>query len=80
MMSGLPHKHPPLLSLHVSVWPPQVHAPPFLCPRPAQVFMDAVNRRVATETLLQFAMAKDEFQYIFLTPQVCVGGQGDMQA
>ena len=55
----------------------QVHGPPLFClsrTRPAQVFMDAVNRRVATETLLHFAMAKDEFQYIFLTPQVCVGG------
>jgi hypothetical protein len=31
--------------------------------------MDAVNRRVATETLLQFALEKDTIQHIFLTPQ-----------
>lgn len=36
------------------------------------VFMDAINRRVATETLLEFANETNEYQYIFLTPQVSV--------
>jgi hypothetical protein len=31
--------------------------------------MDAVNRRVATETLLEFALEKGTVQHIFLTPQ-----------
>ena len=31
--------------------------------------MDAVNRRVATETLLEFALDKGTVQHIFLTPQ-----------
>lgn len=31
--------------------------------------MDAVNRRIATETLLQNAFEKDSVQHIFLTPQ-----------
>jgi hypothetical protein len=31
--------------------------------------MDEINRRVATETLLEFAMEHSAFQYIFLTPQ-----------
>jgi len=31
--------------------------------------MDAINRRVATETLLQFALEKSTVQHIFLTPQ-----------
>lgn len=33
------------------------------------VFMDAINRRVATETLLGFAVEKEAVQHIFLTPQ-----------
>ena len=31
--------------------------------------MDAINRRVATETLLRFALEKGTVQHIFLTPQ-----------
>jgi chromosome segregation ATPase len=33
------------------------------------VFMDGINRRVATETLLEFAHDQAEYQFIFLTPQ-----------
>lgn len=33
--------------------------------------MDAINRRMATEALLEFAMTTAEKQYILLTPQVC---------
>ena len=36
--------------------------------------MDAVNRRVATETLLEFALDSADKQYVLLTPQV---GWGD---
>ena len=43
---------------------------PFRCMDEFDVFMDAVNRRIATETLLEFAMEHNEMQYIFLTPQV----------
>ncbi|GLC37835.1 hypothetical protein PLESTB_001481500 [Pleodorina starrii] len=42
---------------------------PFRCNDEFDVFMDDVNRRVATETLLEFAMENSAFQYIFLTPQ-----------
>ncbi|GLI58594.1 hypothetical protein VaNZ11_000322, partial [Volvox africanus] len=42
---------------------------PFRCNDEFDVFMDDVNRRVATETLLEFAMEHSMFQYIFLTPQ-----------
>jgi hypothetical protein len=35
------------------------------------VFMDAINRRIATQTLLEFAREKGDLQFIFLTPQVC---------
>jgi chromosome segregation ATPase len=34
------------------------------------VFMDAINRRIATQTLLEFAREKGHLQFIFLTPQV----------
>jgi hypothetical protein len=34
------------------------------------VFMDAVNRRIATQTLLEFAREKAELQFVLLTPQV----------
>lgn len=33
------------------------------------VFMDSVNRRVATQTLLEFAIYNSTLQCIFLTPQ-----------
>ncbi|GFR43935.1 hypothetical protein Agub_g5073 [Astrephomene gubernaculifera] len=42
---------------------------PFRCMDEFDVFMDAINRRVATETLLEFAYENPAFQYIFLTPQ-----------
>jgi hypothetical protein len=46
-----------------------------LLPRPQamdefDVFMDAINRRIATQTLLEFAREKGHLQFIFLTPQV----------
>jgi hypothetical protein len=34
------------------------------------VFMDAVNRRIATQTLLEFALEQDDMQLVLLTPQV----------
>lgn len=34
------------------------------------VYMDAINRRVSTETLLEFALDNADLQFIFLTPQV----------
>jgi len=34
------------------------------------VFMDAINRRIATQTLLEFAREKGHLQFVFLTPQV----------
>jgi hypothetical protein len=34
------------------------------------VYMDAINRRIAWQTLLEFAREKDHLQFIFLTPQV----------
>jgi chromosome segregation ATPase len=34
------------------------------------VFMDAVNRRIATQTLLEFALEQGYLQFIFLTPHV----------
>ncbi|KXZ52761.1 hypothetical protein GPECTOR_8g151 [Gonium pectorale] len=42
---------------------------PFRCMDEFDVFMDSINRRVATETLLEFAYENSGFQYIFLTPQ-----------
>ncbi|KAG1672939.1 hypothetical protein FOA52_012384 [Chlamydomonas sp. UWO 241] len=42
---------------------------PFRCMDEFDVFMDAINRRVATETLLEFAYKHSNFQYVFLTPQ-----------
>ncbi|EFJ45367.1 structural maintenance of chromosomes protein 6 [Volvox carteri f. nagariensis] len=42
---------------------------PFRCNDEFDVYMDDINRRVATETLLEFAMEHPTFQYIFLTPQ-----------
>jgi hypothetical protein len=35
-----------------------------------QVFMDAINRRIAVETLLESAMELPDKQYVLLTPQV----------
>jgi hypothetical protein len=34
------------------------------------VFMDAVNRRIATQTLLEFALEENNLQFVLLTPQV----------
>lgn len=34
------------------------------------VFMDAVNRRIATQTLLEFAREQPHLQFVLLTPQV----------
>lgn len=42
---------------------------PFRCMDEYDVFMDAINRRVATETLLEFAHEYPAKQYVFLTPQ-----------
>jgi len=33
------------------------------------VYMDSVNRRYATQTLLQFAMEFEHLQFVFLSPQ-----------
>lgn len=38
------------------------------------VFMDAVNRRIATQTLLEFALEENNLQFVLLTPQVCSMG------
>jgi hypothetical protein len=45
------------------------HKPQTIHPHPPPQFMDAINRRVATEALLSFAVAKEVTQHIFLTPQ-----------
>eukprot|EP00955_Chlamydomonas_euryale_P117909 366505-Chlamydomonas_euryale.AAC.12 len=42
---------------------------PFRCMDEFDVFMDAINRRVATETLLEFSYEHLNHQNIFLTPQ-----------
>eukprot|EP00955_Chlamydomonas_euryale_P049643 354314-Chlamydomonas_euryale.AAC.23 len=42
---------------------------PFRCMDEFDVFMDAVNRRTATETLLEFANENRILQNVFLTPQ-----------
>ncbi|GAX84013.1 hypothetical protein CEUSTIGMA_g11438.t1 [Chlamydomonas eustigma] len=42
---------------------------PFKCMDEFDVFMDPVNRRVATETLLEAAFLNASIQHIFLTPQ-----------
>ena len=45
---------------------------PFRAMDEYDVFMDDVNRKLSTETLLQFAWdQRDKRQYILLTPQVC---------
>jgi len=41
----------------------------FRCLDEFDVFMDPVNRRIATQTLLEFALDNDERQYVLLTPQ-----------
>lgn len=48
---------------------------PFRAMDEYDVFMDAVNRRIATQTLLEFALEENNLQFVLLTPQVCrVGG------
>lgn len=47
---------------------------PFRAMDEYDVFMDAVNRRIATQTLLAFALEEVELQFVLLTPQVCVCG------
>ncbi|WIA29640.1 hypothetical protein OEZ86_012127 [Tetradesmus obliquus] len=42
---------------------------PFRAMDEFDVFMDAINRRIATQTLLEFAREKRDLQFIFLTPQ-----------
>ena len=37
------------------------------------VYMDSVNRRFATQTLLQFAMDFKRLQFVFLSPKVSRG-------
>jgi hypothetical protein len=44
---------------------------PFTALDEFDVFMDAINRRTATETLLEVATKEMEKQFILLTPQVC---------
>ena len=41
------------------------------------VYMDSVNRRYATQTLLQFAMEFEHLQFVFLSPQVRRGRDGE---
>jgi chromosome segregation ATPase len=43
---------------------------PFRAMDEFDVFMDAINRRIATQTLLEFAREKGHLQFVFLTPQV----------
>jgi hypothetical protein len=43
---------------------------PFRAMDEYDVFMDAVNRRIATQTLLEFALEEDGLQFVLLTPQV----------
>ena len=43
---------------------------PFRAMDEYDVFMDAVNRRIATQTLLAFALEESEMQFVLLTPQV----------
>lgn len=47
---------------------------PFRAMDEYDVFMDAVNRRMATQTLLEFALRHDHLQFILLTPQVTPHG------
>eukprot|EP00879_Flechtneria_rotunda_P009100 GHRR01009527.1.p1 GENE.GHRR01009527.1~~GHRR01009527.1.p1 ORF type:complete len:738 (+),score=285.10 GHRR01009527.1:656-2869(+) len=42
---------------------------PFRAMDEFDVYMDAVNRRIATQTLLEFAREKSHLQFVFLTPQ-----------
>eukprot|EP00775_Hariotina_reticulata_P003759 gene3759-4018_t len=42
---------------------------PFRAMDEFDVFMDAINRRIATQTLLEFAREKGHLQFVFLTPQ-----------
>ena len=52
---------------------PPSSPPPFLGWQDEfDVFMDAVNRRVAMQNLFSFARDNPELQFIFLSPQVCV--------
>jgi chromosome segregation ATPase len=51
---------------------------PFRAMDEYDVFMDAVNRRIATQTLLEFALEENNLQFVLLTPQVCACGGGDM--
>lgn len=44
---------------------------PFRAMDEYDVFMDAITRRIATQTLLQNAMEQDGMQLLLLTPQVC---------
>jgi hypothetical protein len=43
---------------------------PFRAMDEYDVFMDAVNRRIATQTLLEFALEENNLQFVLLTPQV----------
>lgn len=43
---------------------------PFRAMDEYDVFMDAVNRRIATQTLLEFALEESNMQFVLLTPQV----------
>lgn len=43
---------------------------PFRAMDEFDVFMDAINRRVAIENLFQFAAENKDLQFIFLSPQV----------
>jgi hypothetical protein len=43
---------------------------PFRAMDEYDIFMDAATRRIATQTLLQFAMQHDDMQLVLLTPQV----------
>ncbi|KAF8073157.1 SMC6 [Scenedesmus sp. PABB004] len=43
---------------------------PFRAMDEYDVFMDAVNRRIATQTLLEFAREKAHLQFVLLTPQL----------
>jgi structural maintenance of chromosomes protein 6 len=42
---------------------------PFRAMDEFDVFMDAINRRMAMQSLFGFAREHDELQYVFLTPQ-----------
>lgn len=53
---------------------------PFRAMDEFDVFMDAINRRIATQTLLEFAREKGHLQFVFLTPQVSYGLQLELNA